>query len=97
MNSMRARVRSVERPRLRASGRSYRGSYVLPRVVMSELSVYLLRQNYMIRRKTKRPQVPARVVGLATPSARQPDLLDCAWNFRLGFQHAERISRWLRR
>ena len=97
MNSMRARVRSVERPRLSASGRSYRGSYVLPSVVLDELSVYLLRQNYTIRRKTRRPDVPARMVGLATPAARQPDLLDRAWNFRLGIAQAERISRWLRR
>ena len=97
MNSMRARVRAVSRPLLRADGRGYRSSYVMPEVVMAELWVYLLRQNYTLRRKTPSRTIPARAVGLVTDGAAQLDLLEVAWGFRLGLEHGHRISRWQRR
>ena len=97
MNSMRARVRAVSRPLLRADGRGYRASYVLPEVVMAELWVYLLRQNYTLRRKTTSRTIPARAVGLVTDGAAKLELLDVAWRFRLGLEHGHRISRWQRR
>ena len=97
MNSMRARVRSVARPLLRAAGRSYLASYVLPEVVAAELWVYLLRQNYTLRRKTPSRTIPARAVGLVTDAAARLDLVEIAWRFRLGIEHAHRISRWQRR
>ena len=97
MNSMRARVRAVSRPLLRADGRGYRSSYMLPEVVMAELWVYLLRQNYTLRRKTTSQRIPARALGLVTDGASRLDLLEVAWGFRLGLEHGHRISRWQRR
>ena len=97
MNSMRARVRSVARPLLRAVGRSYRSNNVLPQVVLDELSVYLLRQNYGIRRRTSYPIVPATTWGLLDKEDPPLDVLACAWDFpRLGIDHAALISGWPR-
>ena len=97
MNSMRCRIASFARPLLRSSpGRSYRSSYIDPRVLQNELSLYLLRQNYDIRRSQERQAIPAATWKLRTPKERKLDMLDCAWNFRLGIKHARRISGWLR-
>ena len=96
MNSMRARVRPIARPLLSASGRSYRSNYIQPDVMLNELSVYLLRQNYNIRRKSTRPIIPAAAMGLLDDDEPHVDLTDCAWNFHLGVEHAELISRWVR-
>ena len=96
MNSMRARVRSLARPLLRASGRSYRSNNVAPGVVLDELSAYLLRQNYDIRRKSSRQIIPASTWGLLDEEEPRLDVFDCAWNFRLGVTHAALISRWMR-
>ena len=74
MNSMRARVRPIARPLLSASGRSYRSNYIQPAVMFDELSVYLLRQNYGIRRKSSRRDracpVPARPAVAREPPGR---------------------------
>ena len=96
MNSMRARVRAIARPLLRASGRSYRSNYIMPGVVNDELSVYLLRQNYDIRRKSSRQIVPAATWGLRRANEPKLDMFKRAWDFRLGVRHAARISGWLR-
>ena len=96
MNSMRARVRAIARPLLRASGRSYRSNYIMPRVVYDELSVYLLRQNYDIRRKSSRQIIPAATWGLRRANEPQLNLFERAWDFRLGVRQAARISGWLR-
>ena len=50
INSIRARMGGTRRPHLRADGHSYRESYVLPSVVLGELSVYLFGRNYTLRR-----------------------------------------------
>ena len=96
MNSMRARVRAIARPLLRASGRSYRSNYIMPGVVYDELSVYLLRQNYDIRRKSSRQIIPAATWGLRRANEPHLNLFEHAWGFRLGVKHAARISGWLR-
>ena len=97
-NSIRARTSGAGRPTLRAVGRSYRGSYVLPAVVMAELAIYLVFRNYGLRRKTRQTRVPAEAMGLLTPLAAEKattlDLLEIAWKFRLGITHAKRITRW---
>ena len=95
-NSMRARVLSMKRPGTTASGRGYRESYALPKVVMAELAVYLLLRNYALRRKTEQKIVPAEAMGLVTPGAALPNALDIAWEYRLSITHAKRISGWLR-
>ena len=98
MNSMRARIRSGARPLLRASGRSYRSNNISPRVVNDELSVYLLRQNYSLRRKMSQDHriIPAAPWGLLDPEEPPLDVLACAWEFRLGIDHAALISDWQR-
>ena len=96
MNSMRRRIRSFERPRLRSEGRSFASSYVLPGVVHAELLIYLLKQNYSIGRRARRPVVPARAMGLMRANGKPPDLLQTAWDFRLGVGHAREISGWIR-
>ena len=95
-DSIRARVLSMKRPGTTASGRGYRESYALPKVVMAELAVYLLMRNYALRRKTEQKIVPAEAMGLVTPGAARPNPLDIAWEFRLSITHAKRISGWLR-
>ena len=95
-NSVRAGTASAGRPSLRAVGRSFRESYVLPATVLSELSVYLIFRNYALRYKTEQTQIPAEEMGLVIPSAAELDLLDRAWSFRLGVTHAKRITRWLK-
>ena len=93
-NSIRARTSALGRPVLRAAGRGYRASYVLPRVVLQELTVYLLSRNYMLRRKTTQKTIPAQAMGLVTEGAADLDMLEAAWDFRLGIAHAEKMSRW---
>ena len=95
-NSVRARTASAGRPSLRAVGRSFRESYVLPATALSELSVYLVFRNYALRYKTEQTQIPAEEMGLVIPSAAELDVLDRAWSFRLGVTHAKRITRWLK-
>ena len=95
-NSVRARTSAAGRPALRASGRGYRASYVMPSVVMDELIVYLLGRNYALRKKTTQKVIPARAFGLITDETAKLDMLEAAWGFRLGISHAKRISRWRR-
>ena len=95
-NSVRSRTSAAGRPLLRAEGQSYRNSYVLPAVAVNELAIYLIGRNYMLRRKTSQKTIPAEAMGLVAPSAAGLDLLDRAWNFRLGIAQARRISRWRR-
>ena len=100
-NSMRARVRAVHRPALRADGRSFAESYVLPSVVHSEILIYLAGRNYSKRRKRVKKQsfVPAFAMGLARSAEDEGklDYLKAAWDFQLGIEHAETMAAWLRR
>ena len=97
MNSMRSRISSVARPLVTASGRTHRSNSALPAVVIAEMSVYLLRQNYDLRRKSSgRRIIPARVWGLRTAEEPKLDPLACARDFRLGIEHAAIISGWQR-
>ncbi len=96
-NSIRARVAGARRPERRATGQSYRGSYVQPAAILAELSIYLFARNYSRRRRTRQEVIPAAAMGLARSNDDRPDLPDRAWNFRLNVSHAKKMSAWLRR
>lgn len=66
LNSIRARVRGAHRPLTRAIGRGFAQNYVLPQIVQSEMTIYLVGRNYSLRRKTRQRFVPATRLGLAT-------------------------------
>ena len=92
-HELHARPRALPRaPAAPASGRSYRSNNVAPGVVLDELSAYLLRQNYDIRRSRADRSSPLRPGGCSTRRSRGLDVFDCAWNFRLGVTHAALIS-----
>ena len=97
--SMRRRVRSLGRPAFRARpGRSYAESYVVPAAVIHELWVYLLLRNYSLRQVTAQKIPPAKALGLLRPHAidkRRGRVIGAAVGFRLGAEHAERMTRWL--
>ena len=97
-NSMRSRVRGLRRPGFRAEpGRGYRDRYFDVEFVCAEVWIYLLLRNFAPRRKAERKALPARAFGLMTPKAKPVNLLDTVWTFRLGPDHAERMSSWLSR
>ncbi len=100
-NSMRTRIRAVHRPALRADGRSFAESYVLPSNVHNEVLIYLAGRNYSKRRKRVRKQtfMPAFAMGLAgsQEDENKLDYLKQAWEFQLAVHHAKGISAWLRR
>ena len=97
-NSMRSRVRGLRRSGSRAeSGQSYRDSYFDVEFVCAEVWIYLLLRNFAPRRKAESKTLPARAFGLMAPKAKPVNLLDTAWTFRLGPDHAERMSSWLSR
>ena len=97
--SMRRRVRSLGRPAFRAKpGRSYAESYVDPAAVIHELWVYLLLRNYSLRQVTAQKIPPAKALGLLRRHAqdkRRNKEINAAVGFRLGAEHAERMTRWL--
>ena len=96
--SMRRRVRSLGRPAFRAKpGRSYAESYMDPAAAIHELWVYLLLRNYSLRQVTAQRAAPAKALGLLRPHAadkRRGKVIDAAVGFRLGAEHAERMTRW---
>lgn len=98
-NSMRERVRAVGRPDFRATpGRGYRGSNFAVDVVMAEVWLYLLARNYTAGAYAGvNSMLPAQAMGLMPRNGRQPDVLDVAWTFRLGVEHAAKLSKWLMR
>ena len=97
--SLRRRVRSLGRPAFRAKpGRSYAESYVDPAAVIHELWVYLLLRNYSLRQVTAQKMPPAKALGLLRPHAvdkRRGREIGAAVGFRLGAEHAGRMTRWL--
>ena len=97
--SMRRRVRSLGRPAFRAKpGRSYAESYVDPAAAIHELWVYLLLRNYSLRQVTAQRAAPAKALGLLRPHAadkRRGKVIGAAVGFRLGAEHAGRMTRWL--
>ena len=99
-NLLRNRVSGLERASFRARpGRSYLGSYWDPAVISAELWIVLLWRNYGLRVKSTRKTPPSKKMGLTTPKRSVPDLVRQAWEFRLGVEHAARMSRrvrWLR-
>ena len=91
-------VRALERSSFRAApGRSYRDASKDPRNVLAELWVALLQRNFGQRLRTRGGEPRAKCMGLARRNERSLDLEKLAWDFRLDFSHAERISEWLRR
>ncbi len=100
-------VRALERATFKAEpGRSFKNSPRNPFNLMAELWIALFWRNYGPRRpprhklkKGEKPRlVPAATMGLAQSNEPQkPDLATIAWNFRLGFSEATRMSRWLKR
>ena len=99
-NLLRQRVSGLHRAAFRARpGRSYLGAYWDPAVVCAELWIVLLWRNYGLRIKSPTNTPPAKLMGLTTPKRNVPDLARLAWEFRLGVEHAARMSRrvrWLR-
>ena len=89
-NSMRSRVRGLRRPGCR--DRCFDVEFVC-----AEVWIYLLLRNFAPRRRAERKALPARAFGLMTPKAKPVNLLDTVWTFRLGPDHAERMSSWLSR
>ena len=97
-NSMRSRVASLGRPGHRAaSGRGFRDRYVNVAVVSAELWVYLLLRNYAPRVTANQGIAPARALKLMKGSEGHPDPLDVALSFRLGWEQAQRMTKWVRR
>ncbi len=98
-NSMRERVRALGRPEFRAApGRGYRASSFDVDAVMAEVLLYLLARNYASGAYSKAASMlPAQAMGIMPRKAREPDVLEVAWTFRLGLEHAGRLSGWLAR
>lgn len=102
---LRDNVRAFHRPDLRADpGRSFRRSTQDPRVLMAEMWLGLFKLNYWRRRpageragdggEPRRP--PAWSMGLGRPKEDlKRDMVDAAWNFRLGVRNAEKMAKWL--
>lgn len=108
--SMRSRVTSLGRPGFRAvPGRGFRDQYVNVGVVCAELWIYLLLRNYTLRPQTEQTNVPAEALGLrkrrklrAEPLDKSlpfvfPKLLNVALAFRLGWDEAQEMTKWVRR
>ena len=92
---LRERVNSVQRGKSRhRPGRSYKTAAQMPLNVMQELWMGLLWRNYGVRFKAVNKIPPARRMGLMRPKESDPDLLNLAWDFRLGIKHAERMTKW---
>ena len=94
---MRSRVASLYRPSVRAvPGRGFRDRYVNVAVISAELWVYLLLRNYALRVTAKQGNAPARALTLMKGSEGHPDPLDAALSFRLGWEQAQRMAKWVR-
>ena len=95
-NSLRERVRAVGRPDFRAEpGRGYRGANFGVDEVMAEVVLYLLVRNYAAGAYTSAGALlPAQAMGIMPRNGRHADVLDVAWTFRLGLEHARRLSEW---
>ena len=92
---LRERVNSVQRGKFRVKpGRSYKNASHMPLNVMQELWIGLLWRNYGVRFKTVKKIPAARRMKLMRPKESNPDLVSLAWDFRLGFKHAERMTEW---
>ena len=105
MNAMRQRVNAIRRPAFRAiPGRSYAYGYYLVESVLSELWIYLLYHNFNLRPKTRRTFIPANKLGLITDKQAARALSTVAadeyikqfLDFRLGLDHARKMSTWQR-
>jgi len=93
---LRSRVQALKRSQTRYKpGKSYRDSYVSPQVVQAELNIALAWRNYGARVKAANKVPPAKRMELKRPKEDLPDLLDKAWNFRLGIREARRMSKWV--
>ena len=97
INSMRARVLSMDRPAaVAAGGRGYNRRYYDPETVMAELAIYLLGRNFAtITWRQKR--IPAQVLRLMPKKETLAKISHIAKTFRLNVDHADTLSRWLRR
>lgn len=100
-------VRGLERATFRAEpGRSFRAAYRDPFAIMAELWIAMFWRNFGPRRPPRRAlkpreqprTTPAAALGPARSNEpRKPDLAHLAWNFRLGPDHAARMSKWFRK
>ena len=96
MNAMRERLLSMRRAGVRAKpARSYRGSYSRARSVVSELLIYLIARNFAVLSRDQK-LIPGRVLGLMHEKRPFPYHIHTVFNFRLGLEHAEKLTRWLR-
>lgn len=95
INWLRERVNSVQRGKGRhRPGRSYKTAAQMPLNVMQELWLGILWRNYGVRFKAVKKIPPAKPMGLMRPKESDPDLVNLAWDFRLGLKHAQRMTKW---
>ena len=98
INWARDRTNSLQRGRFKAKpGRSYKWASMLPEIVMQEYWLTMAWRNYGVRVKTANRIPPAKPLGLMRQKESSPDLAALAWDFRLGLEHARRMTRWLTR
>ena len=96
MNAMRERLISMRRAGVRAKpARSYRGSYTRAKSVASELFIYLIARNFTLLSQDQE-LIPGRVLGLMQEECPFPYHIDTVFEFRLGLEHAEELTQWLR-
>ena len=99
MQSMRRRVRSLDRPDSGSSKvggvRSMIERYYDPEIVLSELNVHTLDLNYFITQPDQKI-IPADTLKLTPMPTPVLDPADAAVQFRFGVSHAKTISQWLR-
>ena len=110
---LRRRALGLARVRYRAEpGASYGESYTKPLVIYQEMMIAIVLFNFSrpYKGRAKFEGVPAEAMGVA-PMGKQegkpvskllniaevPYFFKVAWTFRLGFQHVERMTKWLHR
>ena len=94
--SMRSRVNALQRRGSISQGQGLKSNYYRFDVMCAEMWVYLLNFNCRLRKQDKRKFPRAVTMGLADKRDRIVRPHDVAWNFRLGIEHAEKISRWMK-
>ena len=97
MNAMRDRLPAMSRAGVRAKPkRSYRGSYKRALPVSYGLFIYLLARNFTQLSEDQK-LIPAIVLGLLSGRRAFPYHIDTVFDFQLGLEHAETLTRWLRK
>ena len=99
-------VRALQRASTSATGRSWHGAYKDPLVVSAELWIAMFWRNFGPRNtprfSLKEGEEPRRTPAFSMElsrknESRKPDLARLAWEFQLGLEHAETMSKWLQK